>query len=787
MNRLVFRSFCVSTLFVLASACGSNELFSSPVTTQEPNTDSPQSKKATIRVDLNGIPHITAETETGAYYALGWILSKQLQAELISKLAMASLRAAEFFDDGIYPLLLTNSIPRTHAFGGGDWPLDESKGPQPRTLVDVEKTKRLYRMPESIKKILSEMPARDLAAIQAYVDGVNDSVRTHSDGWAKTDARSAVLRDHGLFRFRVTVEDVIANSLDLFIWAHILTNQEHINGYHTAERAGRPLESVETRLKELTASNQFAVAFPSLPHRGTAHMIDPHLPVIDNRYQLFAFQMTAPGINVMGSTLNGFPIMLLGHNEKVSISHTSNHTSVEARFRLPIETRDSGLFYRAFETNGEARPVQVRKYEITDHSGKTHAFQAHDIPDRGFLIYRGANHGVTFRLPKDGAWNVLKQYFALNRAQSVPEAIAALALQEVPLFNTMLADAQNIYYVNNVMAFTRNDELNWLAPVDAMDPRSKLGPIFPFKKIPQIINPKEKYLSNCNNSHDTTHASMALKNYPKHLYYTGHQSFMEYRQQRSTELLRKLSARDEVTIEDLEKTAVDKYSYPYRKMIETLKATLAAYDPATEPSGLALSEKELAAATEELMSWLSWNYEMTRESKIALRAVAYRHLSAPLLSPQPTSFINVYDPSKIRPYEGSDAYWALKTLANLQDELKAWGAENKTWGEVHRICSSALITDCFPTSGGFGLMRAMSEDFIASEFWVTGGQVWVQIVEHGVVTRSRFIKAIHGTLYPDVNSFARRVTENFANEKFESTNFLPEELTPERIHEIYEL
>lgn len=150
---------------------------------------------------------------------------------------------------------------------------------------------------------------------------------------------------------------------------------------------------------------------------------DPHLKLgIPGIWYLVDLQ--APGYHVAGVSLAGTPGVILGHNDRVAWGITNGNT---AAFGMYSRAAHSTLLPRRELFNIRFGKSVEKTYFGTADGG----FEVFDVHGNPYIVkWQSA---VQPRSP-------VGAFFALDRAQSIPEALRAVASYRGPSFNFVLAD-----------------------------------------------------------------------------------------------------------------------------------------------------------------------------------------------------------------------------------------------------------------------------------------------------------------------------------------------------------
>lgn len=391
--------------------------------------------ESVIRRDTYGVPHILASTERGAAVAQGYATAE----DHFSLLARLFLRARGEQASVFGEAFVREDVLIRHL---GIWQMASDR--------------------------FGDLPPYMQAVLDGYAEGYNAYLAEHrsaAPAWAQP----------------ITGVDVLAHcravllmnfSLDLRPW----------RGLSLREGAGSNMWAIGRERSESTYG--LLLANPHLEWGGPFVFHEVHLSV--------------PGrINVAGATLIGFPVVLIGFNERLGWSHTVNgvradgvveltldpsrpQTYIYDGLRLPIRSRAVSVDVKA--PNGD----EVRTYTLQD----SHFGPIIRIADGKAYAYRSFNLGLV---------NFLTQYNQMAKAQTLSEFSAALNMQQLPTFNIGYADRMgNIFYLFNgrIPARPRDSAEGVVrgdtSAVEWHVPR-------PIAELPQLINPPGGYVQNANN------------------------------------------------------------------------------------------------------------------------------------------------------------------------------------------------------------------------------------------------------------------------------------------------
>lgn len=204
------------------------------------------------------------------------------------------------------------------------------------------------------------------------------------------------------------------------------------------------------------------------------------------------------GWNTIGGVFPGSPLILHGHNEKLGWAHTVNAPDLVDVYRLTMHP-DKPLHYRYGDSwqpltvKQAPLPIDTGLFEITLHRDVYFSVHGPVVKtDAGYFALRYSGH--------EGLIRASEQWFKMNKAQTLAEWQAAMRLLSLPMFNTVYADRDNVYYVYNARIPDRAPVADYSRVLPGDDPRLVWDRYLPFERLPQIQNPASGFVLSCNST-----------------------------------------------------------------------------------------------------------------------------------------------------------------------------------------------------------------------------------------------------------------------------------------------
>ena len=348
----------------------------------------------------------------------------------------------------------------------------------------------LFRVWEVVNaRYESDLPSDVRHVMEAYADGVNYFAALHPE----QTVRGAL---------PLTGKDVAAGfvfKLPFFYGLdkelRKLTEPESSNNISTNGK--RAFLITQDALP--VGSNAVAVAPQRSADGATRLLVNSHQPYSGAVAWYEAVLESGEGWHVAGGFFPGSPFMLHGHNQHLGWANTVNEPDLVDVYKLTINPSNTNQYW----LDG-----QWRDFEKSDAKIRVKIWGPLVWPAHREVVYAAqgpvlkTDHGV-FAIRYAGMNEVRQplQYYRLNKAVTLAEWRAAMALQSLPSLNFIYADEKgNIGYIYNGLFPVRKEGQDWrgVLPGDRSD---LIWHVYlPFDKAPQLWNPRSGLVFNSNNT-----------------------------------------------------------------------------------------------------------------------------------------------------------------------------------------------------------------------------------------------------------------------------------------------
>ena len=281
--------------------------------------------------------------------------------------------------------------------------------------------------------------------------------------------------------------------------------------------------------------------------------------------------VVTPEVEYYGNHLAGLPFPAIGHTRHHSWGVTM---FVNDDIDLYRETIEDGKYLHG----GEWRDLQVQTETIEVAGGDEVTFEVKKT-HHGPLIEEDISMWWTFtQYPEN---RIHEAFYGFSRAESMEEVAASASIMHAPGINLMYGDDDgNIAWWASAKLPIRPSQVDTKTAIDGSDPANDILGWYPFSRNPQSVNPPSGYVYSANNAPD----SVAGVHYPGH-YYAGNT--------RGAGIIAAIEAKDDWTLSDAQNLQLDHHSPVYKRNCAMM---LSALDEAA-------LDGELAAAAESLAGW----------------------------------------------------------------------------------------------------------------------------------------------------------------------------------------
>ncbi len=423
---------------------------------------------------------------------------------------------------------------------------------------------------------------------------------------------------------------------------------------------------------EPTGSNGIAIA-PKLSVDGHALLlINPHVSF----YFRSESQMSSDeGLNAYGASTWGQFFIYQGFNPHIGWMHTSTGVDAVDEFAETIGRKGGKLYY---QYGKQLLPVTTRRISI-DYRSADGAMKS-----RTFTTYY-TQHGPIVA-SENGKWiaealmnkpiPALEQSWLRTKATDLASYLKVAELKANSSNNTIFADDKGeIAFLVPQFIPKRDNQFDYLLPVDGSNPATSWQGLTPLKDMPNVINPPNGWVFNTNDWPWTAAGKYSPKaaDYPQYMDSFGKNA-------RSEHALRMLTGSSDFTQAKLITDAFDSYLPAFARQIPILVKDYDAL-PASDPL-----KSKLAGPIGVLRHW---NYRWGLASIPTTVAVFWGDTLWDNVSAKAeASGLNAHATNmRVPDYmaEQTSATTRLQALAEAVDRLQRdfgyWGVP---WGEVNR-------------------------------------------------------------------------------------------------------
>ena len=421
-----------------------------------------QAKKRDVQIlrDTWGVPHIFGATDPDAAFGLAYAHAEDdfatlQETLLVSRGELASVKGSEAA------------------------PFDY--------LMD------LFRIREVVdEKYETDLRPETRAVCEAYADGLNLYAAQHPKQVLKKSA------------FPATGKDIVAGFVGrvplFFGLNHVV---EQVFGPNRAKPVSEksPVAAAEafyTQGCEI-GSNAIAVGPGRSADGKTRLAVNSHQPWTGPVAWYEVHMHSGEGMDIVGGTFPGSPIVLHGHNRDLGWAHTVNLPDLADVYVLEMNPDNPNQY----KFDGQWRDLEVRKARINVHVFGPFSWTVKR--EALWSVYGPVvrqPHGVyAIRYAGWGDIRQVEQWYLMGKAHSFDEWIDAVRLRAIPSFNIVYADKTgNVYYLYNALLPLRADGYDWKQYLPGNTSETLWSEYLPLEKLPQVKNPASGFVISCNNT-----------------------------------------------------------------------------------------------------------------------------------------------------------------------------------------------------------------------------------------------------------------------------------------------
>lgn len=489
--------------------------------------------------DTWGVPHIFAETESDAAYAIGYT-------------------QAEDRLDSIYLNLRTGLGRLAEAIG--------KDGLETDVIIHVTRT------PEACERIFANAPPGLKAISEAYIDGVEAYLADHPDRTS-------------------------AFAIELEAW-HTLTLGRLMQ---LRWAMGNVMDDLSNAPKEAPSfgSNEWTVAPSRSAENCAILMTDVHQEWVGASV-FHEARVHGGDLNMSGMFIVGSPLMAFGHTDHVAWAPTTGGPDVGDVYIMKIDP-ESGMVPK-YEYDGEWLTPEVKFVSIDVKGDEPFKLPVAWTKLGPILPTENAEDQIKEGYAYVGATpyfddsNLFEQIYAMCKATNADELYEALRYDGLIPQNMMYADTNGtIGYLRNGRTPIRPEGYDWNKPVPGWTSDTAWQGLHPLEDFVQIVNPEQGYMQNVNISPENMMVDSPLTP-DKYIDYIYNVSW-DFDNPRSRRLVPLLHADDSMTVEEAKAIATDVYDILAEQWQKALREAVAAAGTTK------MQDETFKAAVEGLLAW----------------------------------------------------------------------------------------------------------------------------------------------------------------------------------------
>jgi len=435
--------------------------------------------EAKITRDPWGIPHVFARSEKDLFFACGYVHAQDRMWQM--------------------------ELSRRAGFGR----LSEIFG---KRTVENDKFMRNIGLKEAVQRDFEKLSPAMKELIQSYSDGVNSWINSRKLNWPP---------EFMLLRFRPQAWEPLDSLVIKEIMALLLCVD-----YRSEAVRGRLVKKLGAKKSLQIMEEGIGSAYSEIEDLSLAEALGPHPSLGSNNWVLagsrtesgkpllandphleislpsiwYEVHLVSPGLNIIGVSIPGIPLVIIGHNESIAWGMTNSGVDVQDLYLERLNP--SGDSY----LDGDEWKPLLRKEETIKVKGRKQPERMEvSWTRRGPLV---SPLIIKSQSPVSLSWTIyeggqtMEAFYLLNRAKNWQEFVEALKLFDAPSQNFVYADKEgNIgYYLSGRIPL--RTELAALFPFPGWKEEGAWKGILEEEKRPYLFNPGQGFIVTANNKMD---------------------------------------------------------------------------------------------------------------------------------------------------------------------------------------------------------------------------------------------------------------------------------------------
>ena len=252
------------------------------------------------------------------------------------------------------------------------------------------------------------------------------------------------------------------------------------------------------------ASNQWAVAGSRTTTGKPLLANDPHLE-IEAPVMWYLARVDTPKDSIVGATIPGLPLFVLGHNQSIAWGVTSSQTDTQDLFVESVDPANPNQYLtpdglKAFDSRDEKIHVKGANDVALHIRATRHGPVMSDVSNE-FASVAGDGQVVALAFTGLGDKDTtIEALMNANAARNWDEFAGALRLAQSPMQNLGYADINgDIGLIAPGLVPVRKSG-DGLAPSNGATGEGDWTGFLPFEQLPQIHNPPAGFVFNANNA-----------------------------------------------------------------------------------------------------------------------------------------------------------------------------------------------------------------------------------------------------------------------------------------------